>query len=120
MRFAKYLTALLTLAVALLALAVRCPAQELEMTWQRFYRSSEDTTTFRTQVTGLVAVPDDGFVVSSFYERYYIGPQAWIFRADRDGEIIWDHRWDSDPFLFTTFSDSPRRLIDMPILGSLG
>lgn len=69
--------------------------QEIEKVWERFYRSSPDTTTFDNEVTGFVALPDGGFVVSSFYERYVIGPQIWIFRADRDGEIVWELRLDT-------------------------
>jgi len=37
--------------------------------------------------------------------------------SDLQGTLIGTYY---QPFLFTTFSDSPRRLIDMPISGSLG
>jgi len=53
----------------------------------------------------------------------YPGYEAYDLNSDEEGNLyIAGPLWIStqDPFLFTTFSDSPRRLIDMPILGSLG
>ncbi|MBM3325540.1 MAG: T9SS type A sorting domain-containing protein [Calditrichaeota bacterium] len=79
--------------IALLALrTIELQAQVIEKIWERFYRSAPDSSTIDDYCRGFVPLSDGGYLVSAAYQNRY-GWYSWIFRADFDGEIVWEDRY---------------------------